>query len=82
MLAVETDEFAHRGYDPRDEDLRYHELLESIISLIGGRFVLACYMIVWVLCGYLCCIGAISRDVTDFSDVHTIRQHLIRHPGF
>jgi hypothetical protein len=26
MLAIETDEFAHRGYDPNDEEIRYDDL--------------------------------------------------------
>ena len=26
ILAVETDEFGHRGYDPRDEDIRYDDV--------------------------------------------------------
>ena len=26
LLCVETDEFAHRGYDKNDEDIRYHDL--------------------------------------------------------
>jgi hypothetical protein len=27
MLAVETDEFGHRGYDARDEEIRYDDLV-------------------------------------------------------
>ena len=26
LLCVETDEFAHRGYDPKDEEIRYDDL--------------------------------------------------------
>ena len=26
ILAIETDEFGHRGYDPRDEEIRYDDL--------------------------------------------------------
>ncbi len=26
MLAIETDEFGHRGYDKRDEEIRYDDL--------------------------------------------------------
>ena len=26
ILAIETDEFAHRGYDPLDEEIRYDDL--------------------------------------------------------
>jgi hypothetical protein len=26
LLCIETDEFAHRGYDPLDEEIRYHDL--------------------------------------------------------
>jgi hypothetical protein len=26
MLAIETDEFAHRGYDEKDEEIRYDDL--------------------------------------------------------
>jgi hypothetical protein len=26
MLCIETDEFGHKGYDPKDEELRYDDL--------------------------------------------------------
>jgi hypothetical protein len=26
LLCIETDEFAHKGYDPKDEELRYDDL--------------------------------------------------------
>jgi hypothetical protein len=26
LLCIETDEFAHRGYDPTDEEHRYHDI--------------------------------------------------------
>ena len=26
ILAIETDEFAHRGYDQKDEEIRYHDV--------------------------------------------------------
>jgi len=26
MIAIETDEFAHRGYDEKDEEIRYDDL--------------------------------------------------------
>ena len=26
ILAIETDEFGHRGYDPKDEEIRYDDL--------------------------------------------------------
>ncbi len=27
MLAIETDEFAHRSYDEKDEEIRYNDLM-------------------------------------------------------
>ena len=35
MLAVETDEFAHRRYDARDEEMRYHDLF----MVHSGRWI-------------------------------------------
>ena len=35
ILAVETDEFGHRGYDPRDEDIRY----DDVFMIHSGKWV-------------------------------------------
>jgi hypothetical protein len=35
MLVVETDEFAHRGYDEHDEDIRY----DDIAMIYAGKFI-------------------------------------------
>jgi len=35
MLAVETDEFGHRSYDPKDEEIRYDDLF----MIFSGKWV-------------------------------------------
>jgi hypothetical protein len=35
MLVVETDEFAHRGYDEHDEEIRY----DDIAMIYAGKFI-------------------------------------------
>jgi hypothetical protein len=35
ILAIETDEFAHRSYNPKDEEMRYHDLE----MVFGGKWV-------------------------------------------
>ena len=39
LLCIETDEFAHRGYDPKDEEHRYHDIFMVYCSkLVFIRF--------------------------------------------
>lgn len=52
MLAVETDEFAHRGYDERDEEIRYDDLY----MLHSGK---------WIFIRFN---PDDNRDKTDFED--------------
>jgi len=35
ILAIETDEFGHRGYDEKDEEIRYHDLF----MIHGGKWL-------------------------------------------
>jgi hypothetical protein len=35
ILAVETDEFAHRGYDPKDEEIRY----DDVYMIHSGKWI-------------------------------------------
>jgi len=35
ILAIETDEFAHKSYNPKDEEMRYHDLE----MVFGGKWI-------------------------------------------
>jgi len=35
MLAIETDEFGHRGYDPKDEEIRY----DDVVMVHTGKWI-------------------------------------------
>jgi hypothetical protein len=35
LLCIETDEFAHAGYDPKDEEIRY----DDIYMVHGGKMI-------------------------------------------